>query len=145
MLTLAQQENIPNGYIKKTEDIVEKWKEKLENFSQSKLQELVACMLYHLQIIRFLKGDNKYREEKIDKKSDTKQEKKLLAQIEAYMTASEAFESLLSNQIPLYIEDCLGISLISFEKEDNNIENIIEDINEEDVEGNYNINQTTLI
>ena len=89
-----KKETCKIGVPKTREDMVKKWKEELENFPQSKLQEFVACMPYHLQIVRFLKGDNKYREERIDGRSDTKRGKELLAQLEADMARAEAFESL---------------------------------------------------
>lgn len=53
--------------------MVKKWKKNWENFPQSKPQELIAYMPYHIQIIHFLRGDNKYREGKINGRSDTKQ------------------------------------------------------------------------
>lgn len=49
-------------------NIIKKWKEKWENFPQNKFQKFVACIPYHLQIIRFLKSYNKYRKGRIDKK-----------------------------------------------------------------------------
>ncbi len=48
----------------------------------------------HLRVVRFLKGDNKYKEERINGRSDTKQGKQLLAQLEADMARAEAFKSL---------------------------------------------------
>lgn len=50
-------------------------------------------MLHHFQIICFLKDDNKYRERKINGKSNTKQGKQLLAQLEANIARAKVFES----------------------------------------------------
>lgn len=58
--------------------MVQKQKEKWENFPQSKLQEFVAYIPCHLQIVHFLKGSKKYRDRKIDGKSNTKQGIQLL-------------------------------------------------------------------
>lgn len=38
-------------------------------------------MPYYFQVVHFLKSDSKYREGKIDRKSDKKREKQLLAQL----------------------------------------------------------------
>ena len=98
----------------------------------------------HLQIARFLKGDNKYREGKIDGRSDTKQGKQLLAQLEADMAEAEAFESLQPEQILPYSEDSSGVSSTSSEDEDDNIKSIIED-SEGDVQSNYSMNKIKLL
>ena len=114
--------------------MVKKWKEEWKNFPQSKLQKFVACMPCHFQVVRFLKGDNKYKKGRIDGKSDTKRGKQLLAQWEADMARAEAFESLQSEQILLYKDDSSGISSTSSKKKDDNIESIIdENSSEEDV------------
>ena len=114
-----------------------KWREEWENFPQSKLQEFVAGMPRHLRIIRFLKGDNKYKKERIDGKSDIKRGKQLLAQLKADMAEVEVFESLQPEQILLYTKNSSGVSSTSSEDEDDNIESIIE--SNEDEQGNYNI------
>ena len=102
-------------------------------------------MSCHFQIVRFLKADNKYRKGRIDGRSDTKQGKQLLAQLKTNMAIAKAFKSLLLDQILSYTEDSSEVLSISSKEVDNNIENIIKISNKEDVEGNYNINQTTLI
>ena len=59
-------------------------------------------MLRHLRIIRFLKGNNKYKEGQIDGQTDTKEGKKLLGELTAEMENAEAFEK---NEPLSYISD----------------------------------------
>ena len=56
----------------------------------------------HLRIIRFLKGDNKYKEGRIDGQTDTKKGKKRLGELIAKMEKAEAFEK---NEQLSYISD----------------------------------------
>lgn len=88
-----KKETCKTGVPKTREDMIKKWKEEQENFPQSKLQEFVARIPCYLQIVRFLKGDNKYRDGRIDGRSDTKWGKQLLTQLEADMAIVKAFES----------------------------------------------------
>ena len=100
-------------------------------------------MPYHLQIVRFLKKDNKYREERIDRKNNTKQEKQLLAQLEVDMAEAEAFKLLQPEQILPYSKDNSEVSSTFSEDDNDNIESIIED-SKEDVQSNYSINKIKL-
>lgn len=70
------------------------WKEWWEKLPQSKIQRWIARIPRHLQIIRYLNGDNKYKEGHIDGHTGTKQGKRLLAELEAEMAILEAFKSL---------------------------------------------------
>lgn len=64
-----------NSLPKTRKKMVKQWKKEWKNFPQSKFQDFIACIPQHLWIVCFLKGDNKYREEKLDGKGNTKQEK----------------------------------------------------------------------
>lgn len=55
-------------------------------------------MLRHLRIMQYLKGDNKYKEGRIDGHIGTKKGRELLAQLEAEMEMAEAFERLSLEQ-----------------------------------------------
>lgn len=57
----------------------------------------------HLRIISFLKGDNKYKEGRVDGRTDTKEGKKRLAELIAEMEKAEAFEK---NEQLSYISNC---------------------------------------
>lgn len=57
----------------------------------------------YLQIIRFLKGDNKYKEGWVDGQIDTKEGKKRSAKLLAEMEKAEAFEK---NEQLSYISNC---------------------------------------
>ena len=59
-------------------------------------------MPQHLQIIRFLKGDNKYKEGRIDGRTDIKEGKKHLIELIFEMEKAEAFEK---NEQLSYISD----------------------------------------
>ncbi len=74
-----KRETCKNGSTKTREEMVKRWKEVWKIFPQSKLQDFVARIPRHLCIIRFLKGANKYREGRVDGRSDTKQGKQPLA------------------------------------------------------------------
>ena len=56
----------------------------------------------HLQIIHFLKEDNKYKESQIDRRTDTKEGKKRLVELIAEMEKAKAFEK---NEQLSYISD----------------------------------------
>ena len=56
----------------------------------------------HLQIIRFIKGDNKYKKGQIDGQADTKERNKRLAKLIAEIEKAEAFEK---NEQLSYISD----------------------------------------
>ena len=60
------------------EEAVILWKSYWITLPQSKIQDWVSRMPRHLRVIRFLKGDNKYKEERINGRTDTKQGKQLL-------------------------------------------------------------------
>ncbi len=125
--------------------MLKRWKEEWEIFPQSKLQDFVACIPRHLCIICFLKGDNKYRERRVDGRSDTKRGKQLLAQLKADMAVAESFETLRPEQIAPNTEDkSFLVSSTSSEDEDSNAESDIEDSNEKEAQGNYNINKIKL-
>lgn len=49
-------------------------------------------MPHYLRIFCFLKGNNKYREGRIDGRSDIKWKKQLLVQLEVDMVRAEVFE-----------------------------------------------------
>ncbi len=70
------------------------WKEWWEKLLQSKIQCWIAFIPRHLRIIRYLNGDNKYKEGRIDGHTGTKKGRRLLAELEAEMATLEAFESL---------------------------------------------------
>lgn len=109
----------------------------MENFSQSKFQKFVACIPCYLQVVCFSKDDNKYRERKIDRKSNIKQGKQILVQLKADMARAKAFKSLQLEQISLYRDNTSRISSISSKEEDDNIKSIIDkDNSEENVQGN---------
>lgn len=54
----------------------------------------------HLRIVRYLKGDNKYKESGVDGRTDTKASRLLLQQLEAEMADVSEFEPLSPAQIP---------------------------------------------
>lgn len=97
-------------------------------------------MPYHHQVVCFLKGDNKYKKGRIDRRSDTKRGKQLLAQLKVDMAKVEVFETLQPEIIPLYSEDSSEVFSTSLEDEDDNVENITEN-SKKDVQGNYSINK----
>lgn len=80
----------------------------------------------------------------MNKKSDTKQGKQLLAQLEINMAEAEIFKSLQFKEILPYSKDNSRVSSIFLEDEKDNIVNIIEDC-EKDIQGNYNINKIKLL
>lgn len=69
-------------------------------------------MLWHSQIIRFLKRDNKYEEGQVDERTDTKEEKKRLAKLIAEMKKAGVFEK---NEQLSYISDRSAYSTITLD------------------------------
>ena len=65
-LPWLKRETCKTSISKTKEEMVKKWKKEWKKFPQSKLQEFVACMPCHFQVVCFLKDDNKYRERRID-------------------------------------------------------------------------------
>ena len=70
----------------------ERWKKAWDELLQEKIQAWIERIPRHLRIIRFLKGDNKYKEGRVDGRTDAKAGKKRLAELITEMEKVEAFE-----------------------------------------------------
>ena len=77
-------------------DTEERWKKAWDDLPQEKIQAWIERIPRHLRIIRFLKGDNKYKEGRVDGRTDTKEGKKRLADLIAEMEKVESFEKMNS-------------------------------------------------
>ena len=92
-------------------------------------------MLWYLQVICFLKRDNKYKERRIDGKIDTKQGKQLLIQLEVDMATDEAFERENITYLRDQGEDSSsGVSSTLLEDDKSDESDIIEEEEEEEEE-----------
>lgn len=67
------------------------WSKYWHKLTQKKIENWIARILCHLEKIRHLKGDNRYKEGRIDSQSDTKTGCICLEQLEAKMTQVQAF------------------------------------------------------
>lgn len=83
---------IKKGAPQTRKDIEERWKKTWKELPQEKIQGWIERIPQHLRIIRFLKGDNKYKEGRVDGRTDTKEGKKHLAELIAETEKAEAFE-----------------------------------------------------
>ena len=68
------------------------WQKAWAELPQENIQAWIERMPRYLRIICFLKGDNKYKERRVDGRTDTKEGKKRLAELIAEMEKAEAFE-----------------------------------------------------
>ena len=59
-------------------DAEKRWQKVWDELPQEKIQAWIERMPRHLRIIRFLKGDNKYKEGRIDGRTDKKEGKNVL-------------------------------------------------------------------
>ena len=90
------------GALRTCKNAEKRWQKVWDELPQEKIQAWIERMSRHLQIIRFLKGDNKYKKGRIDGRTDTKEGKKRLGELIAEMEKARAFEK---NEQLSYISD----------------------------------------
>ena len=99
------------GASKTRKEAEERWSKYWYKLTQKKIQNWIARIPRHLEKIRHLKGDNRYKEGRIDSRSDTKAGRICLEQLEAEMAQAQAFVTELTP--PIHCGRSISISSTS--------------------------------